>query len=51
MTKALLVHHSRTGNTKAMAQDVAEGVKEIAGDCRKKAVLTIICSSINAGFS
>jgi len=31
MAKVLVVYHSGTGNTKAMAQAVAEGVKEIAG--------------------
>jgi len=31
MAKVLVVYHSGTGNTKAMAQAVAEGVKEVAG--------------------
>ena len=31
MSKVLVVYHSGTGNTKAMAQTVAEGVKEVAG--------------------
>ncbi len=31
MSKVLVVYHSGTGNTKAMAQAVAEGVKEVAG--------------------
>lgn len=31
MAKVLVVYHSGTGNTKTMAQAVAEGVKEIAG--------------------
>lgn len=31
MAKVLVVYHSGTGNTKAMAQAVAKGVKEIAG--------------------
>lgn len=31
MAKVLVVYHSTTGNTKAMAQAVAEGVKEVPG--------------------
>lgn len=31
MAKVLVVYHSGTGNTKAMAQAVAQGVKEIPG--------------------
>jgi NAD(P)H dehydrogenase (quinone) len=31
MSKVLVVYHSGTGNTKAMAQAVAEGVKEVTG--------------------
>lgn len=31
MAKVLVVYHSRTGNTRGMAQAVAEGVKEVAG--------------------
>jgi len=31
MAKVLVVYHSETGNTKAMAQAVAEGVKEVLG--------------------
>jgi multimeric flavodoxin WrbA len=31
MAKVLVVYHSGTGNTKAMAQAVAEGVKEVLG--------------------
>jgi NAD(P)H dehydrogenase (quinone) len=31
MAKVLVVYHSGTGNTKAMAQAVAEGVKEVPG--------------------
>ena len=31
MARVLVVYHSRTGNTRAMAQAVAEGVKEVAG--------------------
>jgi len=31
MAKVLVVYHSETGNTKAMAQAVAEGVKEVPG--------------------
>ena len=31
MPKVLVVYHSATGKTKAMAQAVAEGVKEVAG--------------------
>jgi NAD(P)H dehydrogenase (quinone) len=31
MAKVLVVYHSGTGNTKAMAQAVAEGVKEVTG--------------------
>jgi NAD(P)H dehydrogenase (quinone) len=31
MAKVLVVYHSRTGNTRAMAEAVAEGVKEVAG--------------------
>jgi NAD(P)H dehydrogenase (quinone) len=31
MTKVLVVYHSGTGNTRAMAQAVAEGVKEVPG--------------------
>jgi NAD(P)H dehydrogenase (quinone) len=31
MAKVLVVYHSATGNTKAMAQAVAEGVKEVPG--------------------
>jgi NAD(P)H dehydrogenase (quinone) len=31
MTKVLVVYHSGTGNTKAMAQAVAEGAKEVPG--------------------
>ena len=31
MAKVLVIYHSETGNTKAMAQAVAEGVKEVSG--------------------
>jgi NAD(P)H dehydrogenase (quinone) len=31
MAKVLVVYHSGTGNTKAMAQAVADGVKEVVG--------------------
>lgn len=31
MAKVLVVYHSVTGNTRAMAQAVAEGVKEVSG--------------------
>ena len=31
MAKVLVVYHSGTGNTRAMAQAVAEGVKEVSG--------------------
>ena len=31
MAKVLVVYHSETGNTRAMAQAVAEGVKEVPG--------------------
>lgn len=31
MAKVLVVYHSGTGNTKSMAQAVAEGVKEVPG--------------------
>ena len=31
MAKVLVVYHSGTGNTKAMAQAVAEGVREVPG--------------------
>jgi NAD(P)H dehydrogenase (quinone) len=31
MAKVLVVYHSGTGNTKAMAQAVGDGVKEVAG--------------------
>jgi NAD(P)H dehydrogenase (quinone) len=31
MSRALVVYHSGTGNTRAMAQAVAEGVKTVAG--------------------
>lgn len=31
MAKVLVVYHSGTGNTKAMAEAVAEGAKEVAG--------------------
>lgn len=31
MAKVLVVYHSGTGNTKAMAQAVAEGMKEVSG--------------------
>jgi NAD(P)H dehydrogenase (quinone) len=31
MNKVLVVYHSETGNTKAMAKAVAEGVKEVPG--------------------
>jgi len=31
MARVLVIYHSGTGNTKAMAQAVVEGVKEVAG--------------------
>jgi NAD(P)H dehydrogenase (quinone) len=50
MAKVLVVYHSGTGNTKAMAQAVADGVKEVSGveALLKKADEVTITDLVNA---
>jgi NAD(P)H dehydrogenase (quinone) len=49
--KVLVIYHSGTGNTKAMAQAVAEGVKDVAGVevVLKEAEQVSISDILNAG--